>query len=284
MTDDGRALVLGAGGITGIAWELGLVAGLAEHGVDLTSADLVVGTSAGAVVGTQLPGGIDLHTRYLRELEGARGEQPGRMGLRNLVRLGLAGFHANDPVDARRRIGALALAARTESEAQRRKTVASWLGGVEGWPDKHLEVTAVNAVTGEFVVFDKDGGVDPVAAVAASCASPCVRPPSTVGDARFIDGGIRSPSNADLAAGYGRIVLLTPVEHGGEGMGSPAEEAARLAETARLVHIAPDAEARPRVRRTVPQMLRPARRAEAAKAGYAQAARVADQIARVWTT
>ncbi len=147
-----------------------------------------------------------------------------------------------------------------------------------------MEVTAVNAVTGEFVVFDKDGGVDPVAAVAASCASRCVRPPSTVGDARFIDGGIRSPSNADLAAGYGRIVLLTPVEHGGEGMGSPAEEAARLAETARLVHIAPDAEARPRVGRTVPQMLRPARRAEAAKAGYAQAARVADQIARVWTT
>ena len=51
----GRALVLGSGGIVGIAWEIGVLAGLAEHGVDLGEADLVIGTSAGAVVGASSP-------------------------------------------------------------------------------------------------------------------------------------------------------------------------------------------------------------------------------------
>ena len=54
-----RALVLGGGGITGVAWELGMLCGLREHGVDLAGADLIVGTSAGAIVGTQLATGVD---------------------------------------------------------------------------------------------------------------------------------------------------------------------------------------------------------------------------------
>jgi NTE family protein len=52
-----RALVLGAGGITGIAWEWGILAGLAEAGVDLAGAGLVIGTSAGSVVGARWPPG-----------------------------------------------------------------------------------------------------------------------------------------------------------------------------------------------------------------------------------
>ncbi|WP_277681902.1 patatin-like phospholipase family protein [Saccharomonospora azurea] len=284
MADNRKALVLGAGGITGIAWELGLLAGLVERGIDLATADLVVGTSAGAVAGAQLLGGVDLRERYERELEGAKGERAGRMGLRNLVRLGLAGYRASDALDARRRIGELALAARTESEEDRRTTVATWLGGVDTWPRRLLKVTAVDAATGEFTVFDRDSGVDLVAAVAASCASPCVRPPSTLAGSRFIDGGVRSPSNADLAEGYGRIVVLTPVETAGNTMSSPAEELARLRERSRVVHVSPDAEARPRVGRTMLQMLRPARRAKAAAAGYAQAERVAEQIDQLWST
>lgn len=284
VTNNDKTLVLGAGGITGIAWELGLLAGLAERGVDLGSADLVIGTSTGAVVGAQLLGGIDLYARYRNELEGVRGEKVGRIGLRNLVRIGLAGFRASDPTDARRRIGELALAARTETEAVRRKTVAAWLGGVDDWLDRRLRVTAVNAETGEFMVFDKGSGVDLVAAVAASYASPCVRPPSTIGDGRFIDSGLRSPSNADLAEGYERIVVLTPVEGGGDAMGSPVEEVAELRKQSQVVHVAPDSEARPQVGRSMPQMLKPARRAGAAKAGYAQAARVVDEIALVWSS
>ena len=69
MSDQRTALVLGGGGITGIAWEIGVLAGLAEAGVDLSGADLVVGTSAGSVVGAQVTCGAALETLYERQLE-----------------------------------------------------------------------------------------------------------------------------------------------------------------------------------------------------------------------
>lgn len=56
----GTALVLGGGGITGIAWEIGILAGVARAGVDLTDAEVVVGTSAGSVVGAQVTNGVSL--------------------------------------------------------------------------------------------------------------------------------------------------------------------------------------------------------------------------------
>ncbi len=64
MNGQRTALVLGGGGITGIAWEVGVLAGLAEAGVDLTGADLVVGTSAGSVVGAQVTSGADLEMLF----------------------------------------------------------------------------------------------------------------------------------------------------------------------------------------------------------------------------
>src|SRR5215218_11175718 len=69
MSDQRTALVLGGGGITGIAWEIGLLAGLADAGIDLSTADLVVGTSAGSVVGAQVACGAELPFLYDRQLE-----------------------------------------------------------------------------------------------------------------------------------------------------------------------------------------------------------------------
>src|SRR3712207_7319070 len=112
MSDQRSALVLGGGGITGIAWEIGVLAGLAEAGVDLTGADLVVGTSAGSVVGAQLTGGADLETLFARQLEPPTGERAARMTRSALLRYGLAALRSRgDDVGFRRRIGALALAA-----------------------------------------------------------------------------------------------------------------------------------------------------------------------------
>jgi NTE family protein len=68
MSDQRTALVLGGGGITGIAWEIGVLAGFADAGIDLTGADLVVGTSAGSVVGAQVTGGAELPALYERQL------------------------------------------------------------------------------------------------------------------------------------------------------------------------------------------------------------------------
>ena len=89
------------------------------------------------------------------------------------------------------------------------------------WPDRVLLIPAVDALTGELVVFDRESGVPLVEAVAASCAVPGVWPPVTIGARRYVDGGIRSMTNADLAKGSDRVLVLVP---------SPAD-APRLADT-----------------------------------------------------
>ena len=78
MSDQRTALVLGGGGITGIAWEIGVLAGLAEAGVDLTGADLVVGTSAGSVVGAQITSGAPLEDNRWRACTPASSSRRGR--------------------------------------------------------------------------------------------------------------------------------------------------------------------------------------------------------------
>jgi NTE family protein len=109
----------------------------------------------------------------------------------------------------RRRIGALALETPTVSESTRRVAIAARLPE-DGWPDGALLLTAVDAETGQPAVFTKESGVDLVDAVAASCAVPGVWPPVTINGHRYIDGGVRSGTNADLAAGCDRVLVVTP--------------------------------------------------------------------------
>src|SRR5206468_7208827 len=117
----------------------------------------------------------------------------------------------------RRRLGRLARAAaddgRTPTEAQRRAAIESRLPRPE-WPDRPLVVTAVDTGSGEFTTFTRPSGVELVAAVGASCAVPGVYPPVRVHGRRYVDGGMRSPANADLARGYDRVVVLAPVTRG----------------------------------------------------------------------
>ncbi len=153
-----RALVLGGGGVTGVAWELGILAGLAERGVDLTEADLVIGTSAGSVVGVDVRSGVGLTELYRRQLVPPEGEIAARMEPRLILHYLRAGTFSRDPVTARRRIGALALRAATESEESRRTVIESRLP-VREWPAGLLRITALDAETGELRVFDAASGV-----------------------------------------------------------------------------------------------------------------------------
>ncbi|MFF4297989.1 patatin-like phospholipase family protein [Streptomyces vinaceus] len=274
------ALVLGGGGLTGIGWEAGILYGLAEAGVDLTAADLVVGTSAGSVVGAQLTSGL-LTPRelYERQLGEPAGEAVARLGTGLLARYAVAMVRSRDARAYRRRVGALALAADTGGEAERRKVLESRLVS-HAWPPRRLVVAAVDALTGELAAFDRESGAGLVDAVSASCAVPGVWPPVTVGGRRFIDGGIRSATNADLASGYGRVVILAPMSLGSGLVPSPAAQAARLREAgARVLLITPSAQARKAFGRNV---LDPARRDPAARAGLAQAAGHAAEAADVW--
>jgi NTE family protein len=205
MSDQRTALVLGGGGITGIAWEIGLLAGLADAGTDLSGADLVVGTSAGSVVGALVTGGAKLRELYERQLAPATGEKAARLNRATLAQFGWAMLRSRGrDVEFRRRIGALALAAEkaglTPSEQERLDVIGERLAGTQ-WPDRQLLITAVDAGTGEFRTFDRDSGVSLLQAVAASCAVPGVYPPVTIDGRRYVDGGMRSAANADLAQG-----------------------------------------------------------------------------------
>jgi NTE family protein len=281
MTDKRSALVLGGGGVTGIAWEIGVLAGLADAGLDLLSADLVVGTSAGSVVGAQVAGGADPQTLFDRQLEPPTSERAARMTRATLARFGWSMLRARgDDEQFRRRIGALALAAEkagaTPSEQERLRVIGSRLLSVE-WPQRRLLVTAVDAHTGQFRTFDRDSGVPLVTAVAASCAVPGVYPPVTIDGQRYMDGGMRSGANADLAEGYERVVVLAPIPRGVGPMAGVDAQVTGL--VARVAVVTPDVGSRAAIGRNV---LDPAARIPSARAGRAQAATVLDRIADVW--
>ncbi|HWM04679.1 MAG TPA: patatin-like phospholipase family protein [Actinophytocola sp.] len=274
-----RALVLGGGGITGVAWEWGMLAGLAAAGVDLGEADLVVGTSAGSVVGAQVASGLDPEERYAAQLEPPDGEVGGALGIAVLARYALAMVGAGGPRQVRRRIGSFATKAHTAAtEADRVRVIESRLP-VREWPQRRLLVTAVDVETGEFRAFDRTAGVPLVMAVAASCAVPGVWPPVTIDGRRYMDGGVRSGTNADLAAGHDRVVVLAPLPRGIGPMTGAATQVEALRVSARVALVTPDAAALAAIGRNV---LDPAKRAGAARAGLAQAAAVADELRSVW--
>jgi NTE family protein len=275
-----KALVLGGGGVTGIAWEIGILAGLAELGVDLTDADLVIGTSAGSVVGVDVRSGAALSELYERQSAPADGEIYAKMGLPVMLKYASAIAFTRKPEVARRRIGAMALRAKTESEAARRAVIESRLP-VREWPEGTLQITAVEAESGEFMVFDAASGVGIVDAVGASCAVPGVWPPVTINGRRYVDGGMRSGTNADLAAGYDRVVVIAPLAQGfGPIAGLDTHVRELTAQGSRVAVVKPDQAALDAIGKNV---LDPAHRPGAARAGQVQAAAVADSVRAVWS-
>jgi NTE family protein len=212
MLED-HALVLGGGGVAGIAWMTGLLAGLADAGQDVTGADLIIGTSAGSAVAAQIGSGLSLEALFARQVDPAlqARELPAQLDLDKVAAdwtefvAGATSFE-----EALRLVGAYALAADTVPEAERRAVIESRLPSHE-WPSRRIMLVAVEAETGEAVEFDSESGASLVDAVAASCAVPGVWPPVTIRGRRYIDGGFRSSDNADLAGGSERIVVISPL-------------------------------------------------------------------------
>ena len=216
-----RALVLGGGGSTGNAWLIGVIAGLSDAGLDVTTADLTIGTSAGSTAAVQIAGATPpellaaIFAASPQQRSGPGGSDRGRVPIRpvtdHLERISKIIAAAEDAADMRRRMGAAALDMEAASDGswqkQWRATVASRLPS-QRWPERTVLITAVDAKTGEPVVFDRHSGIELADAVAASCASGL---PYRIGEHRYIDGGYRSNAeNADLAAGYRRVLVLSP--------------------------------------------------------------------------
>ena len=279
VVPDRTALVLGGGGVTGIAWEIGLIAGLSEAGIDLTSADTVVGTSAGSVVGAQVLSGASTEELYADQLRDPTGEIAAKMGLGAIARFVFFAMLPGAEQSSRARLGRAALKARTVPESERLAVFEERLSR-RSWPVRRLLITAVDAETGEVRVFVRDSGVALLDAVAASCAVPLVWPPMTVGGRRYIDGGVRSAANADLASGSNRVVVLAPVTIAMRRASRIANQLAALGPDVRSITVSPDAQSR---RAIGSNTLDPARRAASARAGRIQAADVVAAVAAVWS-
>ncbi len=285
-----KALVLGGGGTTGIAWEMGILLGLHDGGIEVIDANLIVGTSAGSVVGAQITSGLpleDLYARQLQPLEETK-EQVVQFNMNELMHVFAAGIGAPDAQTARARVGTAALAAKTMPEQERLEIIASRLPVQEWSNTQRLIITTVDAETGAWVQFDRDAGVPLVLAVSASCAVPGVYPPITIEGHRYIDGGIRSGTNADIAKGYQRVLILraetldisaldpqhtTPVV-------TFEDERTELEQSgSQILVITPD-EASTVARG--PNALDSSRRAISAKAGYEQGRLLAENVRRFW--
>jgi NTE family protein len=299
------ALVLGGGGAAGNAWEIGVIAGLAEAGLDLAqAADLVVGTSSGATAAAQVRSGLPPAQLLASVLSPpAQPSGPSRERVPSLPmatvfeRMRAISAAATSAADLQRAMGAFGLesdAALGPAAGQRRATVAARLPRHE-WPDRPMIVTAVDAHTGELAVFGRESGADLVDAVTASTALPGLVPTVSINGARYIDGGVRSPDNADLASGYANVVVLsplggrsrTPPQRGGDPSGQfeglrrpPGADLASQVEALRregshVEVITPDADSRAAMGAN---QMDPATRIPAARAGFAQGRQAAARV------
>ncbi len=215
-----RAVVLGGGGSVGIAWETGLAAGLADEGIDLRDADKIVGTSAGSFVGAELASGrapAEMRTR-LTEGATARTENPSgasALPVPDLTRL--MEFMMRVPKDEaealklRAEIGAFALEAQTLPE----EACIAFFASVANtpWPEKY-SCTAVDALDGRFVELNQSHNIELARGVASSCSVPGLFPPITINGRRYVDGGMRSATNFDLAEGYERVIAVAVIPAG----------------------------------------------------------------------
>jgi NTE family protein len=286
------ALVLGGGGAAGNAWEIGIIAGLAEAGLDLTeAADLVVGTSAGATAAAQVRSGIPVAELLASVLSppvqpaGPNRERPPSLPMATVFdRMRAIGAAAASAADLQRAMGAFGLESDSilgPGAGQRRAMVAARLPRPE-WPARPMVVVAVDAHTGELAAFDRDSGVDLVDAVTASTALPGLAPTVSINGTHYIDGGVRSLDNADLASGYANIVVLSPLggrsgapPQAGQFEGLRRPPGADLASQVEALRrqgshvevITPDAESRAAMGTNQTD---PATRIPAARAGFAQ--------------
>jgi NTE family protein len=262
------ALVLAGGGVAGIAWELGVLLGLRDAGHDVLRADLVIGTSAGAAVGAQLLSGTDLEDLFARQVDTHHRELTPDLDLDKLIAFFTEVGDLSQGVDQAtlQKMGRFAVETPT-APLEARRAVLAWRLPSHEWPSTPLRVTTVDTATGELVVLDASSGVPLVDAVMASCAVPGVWPPVPLLGRVLMDGGVRSTTNLDLAAGADDALVLVP--SGAGPMRALVEaEAQRLREQGTEVTLVlADASS---VEAMGPNPLDPATRPACATAGRAQ--------------
>ena len=296
-----RALVLGGGGPVGIAWESGLLAGLAQAGVDLAASDYIIGTSAGSFGGARLALGAEtarLAEPILAEAERAAATAGSADGPERrpadlsfmFEKLAQAASGLVNPAEARAEIGAFALAAETMDEASFIASFGRAFASLaeDAWPQaRTFACTAVDALTGAFQLWTAESGVGVTRAVASSCSVPGVYPPVTIKGRRYIDGGMRSATNADLAMGH-ELVVVVAVRMGQaatpamQAIGAKLDQEVQdlIAGGARVAVLTPDDDSQAAFGTNLMDFRR---RPDAARAGVAQGLVLAEELKAGWT-
>jgi NTE family protein len=294
-----RALVLSGGGPVGIGWEAGVITGLAAQGVDAELADYIVGTSAGSVVGAEVASGRDM-VQVTERMSGNASRSSSRSvgaseqmqalasseRMEALMKAFMDLFTSSEPDEVKRaNIGKFALEADTMPEET---FIANFGHAADAdWP-RRFACTAVDAETGKFVVWDESSGAPLGRCVASSCAVPGIFPPITINGRRYIDGGMRSATNADLAKGHDRVLILTlmnPATMAGPFAAIAAgfdDEIATLRNAGGTVEVIfpdPDAASAMGINLMDPAMVTPA-----AEAGERQGKIIADRLTDFWNS
>jgi NTE family protein len=284
----GKALVLGGGGVVGVAWLTGLIKGLIVGGVDPAQADLIVGTSAGSIVGTQIAAGHSFHAIYDAQVappDPGIGNAASAADTEALTAIFSKWTRAHEMTQALcAEVGAMALGAKTADESVFVDAIGSAMG-VTDWPEQRLVATAVDALTGEFVTWSRESGAPLARAIASSCAVPGIFAPITVNGRRYVDGGVHSGTCADVALGHDFVIVVAPIGVRPEGIGGVSrraldKEVEQLRQSGATVEVVfPDEAA---LEAFGPNLMDPSRRAAAAKAGLVQGTGLAGALRAAW--
>jgi len=279
-----RALVLAGGGLAGIAWETGILCGIADESPTaarlLLDSDVLIGTSAGSAVSAQISSGRPLEELFARQVAEASAEIDPGVDIDSITALFLTALSDStdlgDKKTQLRRIGAIALTTETVPEPVRRDVIAQRLPSHD-WPDRELRLTAIDTATGELVVFDRDSGVGLVDAVASSCAVPGAWPPVTIAGRRYMDGGVGSSVNLEVACDCDAAVILVPSGLDAPSPFGPGPAAEIAAFAGATCSVFADDES---LAAFGPNPLDPRCRVVSAKVGRAQGRREAQAVAR----
>jgi NTE family protein len=274
-----RALVLGAGGPAAGGWEIGIITGMAEGGRDVRDAGLLVGTSAGALVGAQISSSLTLEELFQRQVDPllqAKEQAPPVDFARLRAEILRAREGLTDPVAVLKRFGELALQASADLQEARRNMIAARLPSL-AWPGRRLLLVAVDAESAARRAFERSSGVDLLDAVAASGAVPGIWPVVAIHGRRYMDGGTYSIDNADLAMGCDHVLILTlPARVPPTCVSSLDSAVARLRQSGAHVEVIhPDEASQAAFASVGGNLLDPAVRPPAARAGREQGRRIA---------
>ncbi|MFM0347796.1 patatin-like phospholipase family protein [Paraburkholderia sp. RL17-347-BIC-D] len=278
ITGKTRGLILGGGGVTGLAWEIGVLHGLISKGIDLRGVDKIIGTSAGAFAATALMDERGISWAYDRQFSALVQEVPAVFSADLIETLSaILRECAGDDREAGRRMGAFALHASTIDVATRLAVVRDRLDRTD-WPSDRLRFTAVDADTGSLHLLDETSGIDIVHAVGASGAAPGIWPVIEAGGRRWIDGGSVSPTNANLAVRFGQCLVISPMPISLSGI-AVREELDMISAATDSFLIAPDERSLDAIGNNP---FDPDRRRLAAEAGRAQGEHTAETLGVEW--